>query len=419
MRQEPQEQPSNEPGDDVDYVDYAASDDNASADDDMYDHACIAKSITDQSVDDHAALSIEQIAAHARSLVNDIITAAAAAVPIQPNDIINSSDGDGGHDADIAVVGVNRTIDNGDNNNNNSSSSNHSHSIVIDGGGGGHNEQQAKNPAANDDATRHSADAYEQVSSNNDHNDDNGDKNRVCRTDIDRIIADIEQEADAVANLNSGTEVLNFELQTAIDELNASITRVELETAIDDLNSTINRIECEVTSAVPATTTASCSANESANATNSDVINDDDIKLQNSSAATVTECKSTVIGDEEQSAEDLEIERLINSDKEELKRLTNVQIENLFKSPDSRDIFKQVESCYRASSASPPPVPLDTYRWEDVRRAKIKVRFNFAYFVCRVAKLVSEWRLAQLLAVTDPHFPNLHFPTRVAIHGRT
>lgn len=262
---------------------------------------------------------------------------ATSVAPTQSNNIINSDDYVG---PNIVAVGVNSAID-GDNNN-----------ISVVG------ERQG--------------DEYSSVLAHNDVRETSAvnekgikDENHVCRTDIDPLIVVVEEN---VTNINSGAEVFNIELQTAIDHLNASIGRVELETAIEGLNATIERVESEVKNDQKCTV----------NAINGDGLNairNENITKYSQSDIVADDNERNRITSNDQSFEDQEIERLIHDDKEELKRLTDSQIQNLFKLPESQDIYKQVESCYRETSASPPPVPLNTYRWEDVRRSKLKVRY--------------------------------------------
>lgn len=92
------------------------------------------------------------------------------------------------------------------------------------------------------------------------------------------------------------------------------------------------------------------------------------------------------------SLEDNEVESLFAEQQQQeagldftdFKSETERKLERLYRLPDIQDIYRQVESCYRASSASPPPVPLVTYRWEDVRRDKEKVSELFLFFYCNL-----------------------------------
>lgn len=364
----------------------------------------------------------------------------------QTHDIINSSDDDDDDDdvdaetshtefandyvVNSAIVDIDggscQTNDNNSTNNNESNDNNTTNNTdsVVDGDKSRPPKSTTnKNLSAIDEAARQCADAAEPdvvvV-----HNDQIcTDKNHVCRTDIDRILSGIEENAAACLP-TADAEVL--ELQTAIDELNASITRAELETALDDLNSSIKRVENEVVThsgqkddselinegedTVDRSINVNCVVKNAGNDVPSTVNNDNNNTTNNTNNDSES---GGQVNETDKSYEDQEIERLLNDDREELKRLTSSQIEKLFKLPESQDIYKQVESCYRAASVSPPPVPLETYRWEDVRRSKSKVNTYFSSFVSFFFLCNADW----LLVFCATMMYILLFICRVAIHG--
>lgn len=78
----------------------------------------------------------------------------------------------------------------------------------------------------------------------------------------------------------------------------------------------------------------------------------------------------------------------------------------LNQTPDKNKYFDY--SLYRERSASPPPHPLNTYRWEDVRRDKEKVKTKYR-------RLVSVCHLIILQLKKTIQF--LNFKTREVTHG--
>lgn len=231
----------------------------------------------------------------------------------------------------------------------------------------------------------------QQNNGQNDDDDDDNDQNTVNKTIIveknDENVCGTDSENNNFkigSGLNSVPEVINFELQTVIDDETDLANQLRNKSIDSDVPG--NQLSEKCADYVNA------NANDELNEPKNAVKQDQSIEKQCSIVELLEEnlraslavnsdggddkCQRKALIIEEKSLEE-ELAQLINADRKAVKSLTETQIQDLYKLPDIQDIYKQVESCYRASSASPPPVPLVTYRWEDVKRAKQKVRTKY------------------------------------------
>lgn len=206
----------------------------------------------------------------------------------------------------------------------------------------------------------------------------------VCKTDDTHI--------GCVSDINSVPEVINFELQTEPQtdhiELIAGVSAVLDEILVEAESEALKQSELasrtEVIRAlfsneklVEDCEKSRLSFDTNDNDANANVIESGEPKTLVDAVIDKidgVECAVNV-PNETELLDDKEVEFL--SDARETKSATEASKSNFIDQlPTTQDIYRQVESCYRAASATPPPVPLVTYRWEDVKRDKIKVFLN-------------------------------------------
>lgn len=204
----------------------------------------------------------------------------------------------------------------------------------------------------------------------------------VCQTDDKRI--------GYISDLNSVPEVINFELQT--------VSQIDQNELIADVSNVLNEIlavaTCEaIKQSELATRTIEIRSELSDYLNKKSVEYCENTQLPFDATDTnafVNKCDQSNalvengvidenfivnVPNDIQSLEDKEV-NIFNSknvDQYKTNSKTNAPSKFIDQLPTTQDIYRQVESCYRAASASPPPVPLVTYQWEDVKRDKIKV----------------------------------------------